>query len=364
MQFAGWLGRVAALCVAFFFSCAVAQAAPSPAIQKGLTWLQSQVQADGSLAGEAASLATPLQARSETLYTLSLLATPSASQAGILAGDTEDNTEYLARKAVALAQSGQSAASLAAALAARQNPDGGFGGAPGYASNALDTAWALLAFKMTNTAPPVANGLGYLQAVQGIDGAFRVGDVPDVYTSALVLQGLAAYASEMAVGQNIQAVVAYLQAQQSAPGVWANSAFLTAIAYQAVHDFLPLDPTASALTTFLVSSQVADGSWNGDPYVTALALRALVLADSAPANPTLSVIRGKVVDSQTGQPLSGVAITLSGAASGSLLTQADGMFEFRDLQPGQLPCCWPLPITLRSRSLQAPNPARCRTWVR
>lgn len=57
-----WRGVAAGLFVSLLlFVGAPAQAAPSPEIQKGLDWLQAQVQADGSLAGESASLATSMQ---------------------------------------------------------------------------------------------------------------------------------------------------------------------------------------------------------------------------------------------------------------------------------------------------------------
>lgn len=325
----GWL-----LLSLLLFAGAPAQAAPSPEVQKGLAWLQSQVQADGSLAGESTSLATPMQGRTETLVSLKLLASIPAPLVGAIAAITEDNTEYLARQAISLSLAGQNADAGINVLAARQNADGGFGGALGHESNPLDTAWALLAFKTANAATPVPGTLNYLQSVQDVDGSFHAAERSDIYTSVLALQALAAYTSQYALNTNIQATVSYLQAQQAASGAWADSPFLSAEAYLALHDFIPLSPTASALSAFLASKQLADGSWGGDPYATALALRALTLAGGAPANPSLSILRGKVVDAQTGLPLGGVAAALTGGASLNLLTQADGVFEFRDLPPG------------------------------
>jgi hypothetical protein len=335
MKLSGWLGRaVEVFFLVVLFNCSPAQAALSPEVQKGLNWLQSQVQADGSLAGEAASLATPLQSRNETLATLKQLATVPASLADVIAADSEDNTEYLARRAIALSMAGRDAALTIASLTAQQNADGGFGGAGGHESNPLDTAWALLALRASNTSV-AAGALSYLQSAQDVDGSFRTADHPDIYTSALALQALAAYSSQYTLSSNIQAAVAYLQTQQAATGVWDDSPFLSAQSYLALHDFIPQSPMATALPTFLVSKQLADGSWDGDLYVTALVLRALTLTASAPANPGLSILSGKVVDAQTGLPLSGVAAALTGGASVNLLTQADGVFEFRDLPPAE-----------------------------
>jgi len=79
--------------------------------------------------------------------------------------------------------------------------------------------------------------------------------------------------------------------------------FLTSTAYEAVHDFVPLEPTATAVRSFLGTRQRSEGSWdNGDPFSTALALRALLLAATAPANPTLAIIRGRVIDNRPGFP--------------------------------------------------------------
>lgn len=128
-----------------FLGLAQAAPAPSPEVVKGLAWLQAQVQAAGTLTDEATSIATPLQSRSETLQTLKLLATVPDALADQLSADSEDNTEYLARRAVTLSLAGRDASAITALLAARQNLDGGFGGTIGYESNALDTAWVMLA---------------------------------------------------------------------------------------------------------------------------------------------------------------------------------------------------------------------------
>src|SRR5258707_8858208 len=88
--------RVSVACVfllVFAGSAAAQSSTLSPALQKGVAWLDGQVQGDGSLANESTSVATPPQAREESTITLTLLAqAPSALLAGI-AASTDNNIE-------------------------------------------------------------------------------------------------------------------------------------------------------------------------------------------------------------------------------------------------------------------------------
>ncbi len=308
----------------------------TPEVSRGLSWLQSQVQLDGTLANEGTSIATALQNRTEAAQTLKTLSTLPANLADAIAGETEGNTEYLARRVASLALAGRDASALVSALSARQNPDGGFGGGPGYDSNALDTGWALIALKSANAFAPVSPALGYLIFAQAPDGSYSAPGRPDVEATAIAVLAQRLYASEF---NNVIATIfraaGYLLAQQSRAQQWGDSAFLTATAYEAVHDFVPLEPTATAVRGFLVARQGSEGSWDsGDPFSTALALRALLLTRTAPANPTLAIIRGKLIDSQTRLGLNGVTVTLTGPTSPAPVTVSTGSFEFRDLFPG------------------------------
>lgn len=306
----------------------------SPAVQRGIIWLQAQVQADGSLGSETASIATPLQNRTETLQSLSLLANAPSALTTSVGADSEDNTEFLARRIVSLAAAGQDVGTLLPLIVSRQNSDGGFGGAPGHDSNPLDTAWALLALHAGGQTTPAPAAIGYLQAAQQADGSYLANQRADVYSSAYVLSALRLHAARYSLNGTIQPLVTYLMQQQSAPGSWGGSVFLTAVVYQAVHNFIPLEPTASALKNYLESTQLPDGSWGGDAYVTALVARALQLTGEIPANPALGLIQGRVIDSQSGQALANVDVALTGTASAAVTTGTDGVFAFRDLTAG------------------------------
>lgn len=323
--------------VIFVSTAALAVAANSPEVNKGVQWLASQVRGDGSLAGESQSIATALQARAEAVRTLHQFDTVPSSLASSLANDTENNTEYMARRLVALSGASGYGAALSAqldALEARQNSDGGFGGAPGYASNSLDTAWALAGLAAGARSTPVAAALQYLKLAQQADGSYTTGSRSDLYTSANVLTALRLYASTQALTPQIQATRAYLMSKQDATLVWDNSPWLTAIVYAALHDFVPFEPNAPAIGAFLTGSQLPDGSWGGDPYASAVILRALSLTATPPANPTLGVILGKLVDAQTGIALAGAQVSVAGASNASATTSASGSFALRDLTPG------------------------------
>src|SRR5260221_12306251 len=152
----GWNAPVwlwALLCVA------TAHAQPlSPEVSRGLAWLQGQVQADGSLANEASSVATGLQSRAEAAQTFKLLSAIPVGLTDAIAAEVDDNTEYLARRIVSLRLAGRDPSTLLTALAARQNSDGDFGGGPAFDSNALDTAWALIALRSSSSLDAVAPG--------------------------------------------------------------------------------------------------------------------------------------------------------------------------------------------------------------
>ena len=290
---------------------------------------------DGTLENEGVSIATAFQSRTEAAQTLKVLSTLPANLADAIAVETEGNTEYLARRIASLALAGRDASALVSALSARQNPDGGFGGEPGYDSNALDTGWALIALKSAKAFAPVSPALGYLIFAQASDGSYSAAGRPDVEATAIAVLALGLYASQFESFAAISRAVPYLITQQSPAQQWGNSAFLTATVYGAIHDVVPLEPTATAVRSFLAGRQGADGSWdNGDPFSTALSLRALVLSATAPGNPTLAIVRGRVIDGQTRLGLDGVTVTLSGPSNPVPAATSASSFEFRDLFPG------------------------------
>ena len=311
-----------------------AYAQTSGPLVNGLKWLNAQILADGKLSSESQSIATPLQARAEVAQTLQLLGSAPASLLSSIATESDTSTEYLARKIIALAAAKNDTSVLVAQLTSRINPDGGFGGAPGYTSNVLDTSLALVALKQAGRTDGVAAAIAYLQSVQGVDGSFQLNGRIDLYSSIYALAAYRAHASALPLTASIQTVTSYLMAQQSTPGTWNSSVFLSCLAYESLHDFIPAVPTATAVQTYLLNAQMPDGSWGGDPYQTALALRALSISQFNPADPSLATIKGNLVESQTGFPIAGVRVVLTGTKTVEATTGADGNFVFTNQTPG------------------------------
>lgn len=321
---------------AFLFLISFAQpslAAPSAEVTKGLAWLQSQVQGDGTLSNDASSIATPLQSHTEALQTFKLLSIISAPLADGVAAEVEDSTEYLARKIIALSLAGRDVSVLVGQLASRQGEDGSFGGAAGYDGNPLDTAFALLALNGRVSTASIPKALGYLQTIQNADGSYQFGELEKIYTTAYVLQALRAFESQYPLSTTSQKSVTFLQSQPLQSGLWGGSLSLSASIYLGLHDYIPLEPTAGTLAGTLIGLQAPDGSWEtGDPFTTALVLRALSASSIAPQDPTKARISGRVIDGLTKQALAGVTISLSGGPS--MATLQDGLFALEGLAPG------------------------------
>lgn len=309
---------------------------PSPEVVKGLTWLQAQVQTAGTLTNEAVSIATPLQNRAETLQTLQLLGAVPSALADQLAADTEDNTEYLARRAVTLNMAGRDVSAITAQLLARQNGDGGFGGAMGSESNALDTAWTMLAMAqntLTNT-PAAQMARNFLQAAIQPDGGVGAGsDSARVSANAVALLALQMSPQDLNTATALKQITTWLLLKQKVDGSWLGNSYLTALSLSAVSPLVSDPAIRTAARTYLTSLQGADGSWDGDPFLTAVVLRALAFQPGVVPALTSS-ITGQVIDKNTATALAGATVTLSGASTATVITAIDGRLSFSNLAAG------------------------------
>src|SRR5258706_14567106 len=168
------------LCLLALWTATAHAQSLSPEISRGLAWLQSQVQADGSLASEASSVATALQDRSETAQALAALAALPSNLADAIASEPDGNTEYLARQPISLVAPGRDPSAQINLLLLRRNSDRGFGGGPGFESNPLDTAWAVLALTRAGqgTGTPAQDARAYLMASLQSAGGGAPGNTP------------------------------------------------------------------------------------------------------------------------------------------------------------------------------------------
>lgn len=313
-----------------------------------LAWLALQSQSDGRYQ-HVGNIATAPQATAETLRTLKALSAPGATDPlplAFLANTGPDATEYLARAVIATAEADVIDTTALAALEARRNPDGGFGGAAGYASDLLDTALALeaLAAARSSNYTAVSGAIGYLLAHRALDDGYaldpRAGS--SIHATAAALAALHRYRLDFDVAAPIAGAVGYLLATQTASGGWGDD-FETALALLAL---VPATTDAAPLAfglQALESAQLTDGSWGQDVYRTALAARALAVAKGAPGStpPTTGGVTGQVVDAQSGLPLAGVAVSLGGGPA--TVTAATGRFALDGLVPGAQALSYGLP---------------------
>lgn len=311
-----------------------AHAANTAEVTRGIAWLQGVVAADGSVTSEAGSVASTAQVRTEVARTLRELG--SGSSANLLAGitpDTEPSTEIASRTVLAVAPGDAAGAPWLAALVARRLPDGSVPAFVDQGTTDVDMAWALRALtSRPDVGVPLAR---FLASRQQPNGSWTTAPYSPLNSTALALCGLSAYASTDAVaGQAATTASSYLAAQRQGDGGWSSSVWLTAQVYECLHDYLPNADDHIGMRAWLLARQSADGSWGQDPFVTSLALRALALTDVPPLNPSQAGLRVRIIDSQTGVALPGIAVALAGSASRSGATDASGVFQQSALPPG------------------------------
>lgn len=307
----------------------------------GTAWLSTQQNSDGSFGNTATSLATPIQSTAEALLAyqaLGLQGQPAYAIArGFINNDAVFNTEFLARKITVNANAGSDVSALVNALLVNQNGDGGFGDDTGQASSILSTAFALQALAAANysSSQPVAAAIGFLMNRQGVSGGWADGgNAESVHLTALAMRSLW-YSRHiyLDVPTALNRAQAFLLSKRDAAGLWGET-FDSALSLIALAPYLPDLTSVTGSVASLRAGQLANGSWGNDAYTTALALRALSIADSAQPNPDYVTIQGRVIDAQTGSPLSGVSVALSGPVSPTFTTHGDGIFSFHSLPTG------------------------------
>ncbi len=301
----------------------------------GAGWLQGRIQADGSLQGEASSLALPQQQRAETLQTLALVAPPAnANLADAIAATTSIQPEFVARQTAALDAAGRPLSAFVSRVLAARNDDGGFGDSPGAYSNPLDTALALLALRADPSIDSriPARALSYLLGTLNSAGGAGLNGQSSVYVSAYVLLAADAWKTHFAVGTLVQPVTTWLLAQRRS-GHYGhaldNALALMALSTQS-NDSAVLTPLADALR----QAQSTSGSWSDDAFVTALATRALWRMTEEPPPPTTGAITGTVANASNGAPIEGATLQLVERTDSSTASGADGSFMLSAVPPG------------------------------
>lgn len=317
----------------FWILCIIAATATARA-----DWLADRSQLDGSITGPA-DTATAMQATSEAVRTLRMLGRSNEVAAAelFIASEQYPGTEYLARRIVAVSESGSAVPpSLLNELFLRQNVDGGFGEHLGYESNPVDTAFALAAIIAANQPANTSTGyaIGYLQQQQTASGAYTGADRSvSTHATAVVLQAIWGVRNRFNVASQIAAARAYLLNQRDLSALWGET-HISAMSLVALAPLQTADGELGASTASLRSRQLPDGSWGGDVYSTALALRALARAEAPGANPDLASVTGVVVDGDSLAALANINIRLNGATESVQTTDTNGAFRFTNLPAG------------------------------
>ncbi|HEX8478356.1 MAG TPA: carboxypeptidase regulatory-like domain-containing protein [Telluria sp.] len=244
-----------------------------------------------------------------------------------VAADDGTGTEHLARRILVLRAAGRVTTEVLASLAALQNSDGGFGGDAMYASNVLDTAWALSALSSSGADASVgAAAVHFLLASQRSSGAFGFSAGPD--DVGLTSQAVAALqASGNGVSADVDRAIAWLRARQGGNGGF-GTVLDSSLAQLALAGANSDAGVLGMNRSYLVAQQSAEGSWGGDLYITAVTLRALLATG---AGSGMGSVTGMVRDGATGVALAASAALDAGGAVG---VDASGRFTFTGVKPG------------------------------
>ncbi len=249
----------------------------------GVTWLTTNQQLDGSWQDSAASCIRDTAAALLSLKSISTAVTNYQNGAAWLGGVTPANTDFLARKVTSL----DGGTSLNALLS-RQNTDGGWGSASGYASSTIDTALALQALAAAGytNGVEVTDAINYLLAAQLNTGGWALqGTAAMVQPTAFTLSAFnnfrADYSLDVAIGKG----VAWLLPKQNVDGGFGNSPSTihdTAATLLALRDTGASTVATDNAVSYLLANQSDDGSWQNSSFLTALAVEALWKGQEAP----------------------------------------------------------------------------------
>ena len=196
----------------------LAHAQVTPQMQTGLNWLRMQVKADGSFAGDSASLGLSFQIQSEAALALRLQGgTLPDGLRTILQPLSADPLEPLARKAIVQNDLSIDVSSAQQRIASKQNPDGGWGEDSGYSSNPLDTALALQALSSSGTtySSVASAGLNYLTKVSNGSGRYGVNGQDTIYITAQVGLAVSSWSDRFVTTPLIQPIETWLLGQRS-----------------------------------------------------------------------------------------------------------------------------------------------------
>lgn len=302
----------------------------------GAQFLDASVNPDGSIA-LASDLSEPYQSTAEALITYGVLElSDSAAVTGALAYlDTVevDSTENLVLRMLASSSVPSLVNTTLTELVNRQNRDGGIGAFKHFGSDIVSTAFAIQAMSQAGIVNETsARAVSYLLSLQNPDGSWSLQDNPKrVETTALAANALWLYRKNYQLSNALSNGISYLELQRDSNGLWKSTEASALALLAALNVEIDRTPFQTSLANF-ANLQSSNGSFDNDVYLTALGLRVLD-AVQKPA-PDEIVVSGRVVDGDSGTPLSGAIIELSGASDVSDVSDANGEFSLNNLVVG------------------------------
>lgn len=333
----GVVRRAALLLVMILFSPVVVSAS----VEQGYQWLSAAQQGDGSLYGNSES-AHRYQATAEALLAQILsqgeMSLDLSAAQQYLVSISDPSTEVLSRQLMLVDPASSSEVTLRERLLLHQNADGGFGSYEGYDSNVVDTAAALasLARYRSGFKAHKQAAFEFLAAQQFSVGSFPMlnAEQSSYALSAVTALSLQQYVYDFGTAAEI-AVRArdYLLAEMSLRGDQLSNWEL-ALGLLAIMPLLTDTALYTDQLAMMRARQGADGSWGQDVFSTALAVRVLQMGNNVfvPPSSAAAQLRGRVLDEETGGPVQGVRIGLSGA--NAVFTDGMGRFSINELSAG------------------------------
>lgn len=259
--------------------------------QNAAAWLESQQAASDGSWRDSSEARTYLQTTEAVLALYQVNRRRSAYYAGQAWIENHDpkNLDALARRLFVLRATQSSAQqdidALLAAVSTPASGQSGWGLSKRYRASPLDTALALDALRTAGASFSSSQAIAYLKATQltavGDKGwATAAGTSTDAYTTARVVQALAAYkGSDNTLATPLANAVATLKSKVSS----TTAPHVRAAAAQA---YLRMDPASSDARTLLnslVAMQRADGGFDAGVFAAGLITQAFAAAEGVDA---------------------------------------------------------------------------------
>jgi hypothetical protein len=248
-----------------------------PHVNEGVNWLLAHQLSDGYWQDQTGSAQRDTAAAVAALKRFAVSSASAANGQLWLSNTTAENNDFLARKLLQFDSANLSDFEQA------QNIDGGWGSAPGYQSNPVDSALVLRAMTANGSgnSSVIDAAIAYLQSTQAADGGWNNGNgLSMVQPTASVLLALDAYRnnSNHALQSTLNEGLFWLTGKQNLDGGFGNSlstVYDSSMALMALKTVGATQLIIDNAVNYLLSHQGRTGSWDNSVFMTSMAVQAL-----------------------------------------------------------------------------------------